>query len=36
VSCDKSHQVAAIDLSDWKVNKLIDAGKNADGLAWAR
>ncbi len=36
VSCDSSHQVAAIDTSDWKVQKLIDAGAGADGLAWAR
>jgi len=35
-SCDSSHQVAAIDTSDWKVAKLIDAGAGADGLAWAR
>jgi YVTN family beta-propeller protein len=35
VSCDKSHQVAEVDLSDWSVKKLIDAGNNADGLAWA-
>jgi YVTN family beta-propeller protein len=34
VSCDASHQVAAIGLTDWKV-KLIDAGRGADGLAWA-
>ena len=34
VSCDSSHQVAAINTSDWSVN-LIDAGKGADGLAWA-
>jgi YVTN family beta-propeller protein len=34
VSCDASHQVAQIGLADWKV-KLIDAGKGADGLAWA-
>jgi DNA-binding beta-propeller fold protein YncE len=36
VSCNASHQVAAIDLSTWKVEALIDAGKGADGLAWAR
>jgi DNA-binding beta-propeller fold protein YncE len=36
VSCEKNHQVAVIDLSSWKVDKLIDAGNNADGLAWAR
>ena len=34
-SCDSSHQIAAIRVSDWKVAKLIDAGKGADGLAWA-
>jgi YVTN family beta-propeller protein len=34
VSCDSSHQVAAINTSDWSVS-LIDAGKGADGLAWA-
>ena len=36
VSCDASHQVAAIDTSNWSVSKLIDAGKGADGLAWAQ
>jgi YVTN family beta-propeller protein len=36
VSCDRSKQVAAISTSDWKVEKLIDAGNNADGLAWAK
>jgi DNA-binding beta-propeller fold protein YncE len=35
VSCDASHQVAAINTSDWTVSKLIEAGKGADGLAWA-
>jgi DNA-binding beta-propeller fold protein YncE len=35
VSCNASHKVAAIDLAGWKVQKLIDAGKGADGLAWA-
>ena len=35
VSCDVSHQVAVINISTWKVDKLIDAGKGADGLAWA-
>lgn len=35
VSCDQSQQVAAISLNDWTV-KLIDAGKSADGLAWAK
>jgi len=28
--------VAAIDLSEWKVDKLIDAGKGDDGLGWAQ
>jgi YVTN family beta-propeller protein len=35
VSCDHAHQVAAIGISDWKVDKLIGAGKTVDGLAWA-
>jgi YVTN family beta-propeller protein len=35
VSCDASRQVAVLDLKDWKVSKLIDAGRGADGLAWA-
>lgn len=35
VSCDASGKVAVINLVDWKVDKLIDAGKGADGLAWA-
>jgi YVTN family beta-propeller protein len=35
VSCDASGQVAALNLNDWKVDKLINAGKGADGLAWA-
>ena len=34
VSCDSSHQVAAINLEDYSVT-LIDAGKGTDGLAWA-
>jgi DNA-binding beta-propeller fold protein YncE len=35
VSCDASHKVAAISTSEWKVEKLIDAGAGVDGLAWA-
>lgn len=35
VSCDASHKIAVINLSDWKVDSLIDAGKGTDGLAWA-
>jgi hypothetical protein len=27
--------VAVVDLSQWKVDSLIDAGKGVDGLAWA-
>src|SRR3954454_16350521 len=34
VSCNVSGKVAAIDLSDWKV-QLIDAGHGADGLGWS-
>jgi YVTN family beta-propeller protein len=36
VSCDASAQVAVIDLKDLKVATLINAGKTADGLAWAK
>jgi YVTN family beta-propeller protein len=36
VSCMASGKVAAIDLAQWKVQSLIDAGKGADGLGWAR
>jgi DNA-binding beta-propeller fold protein YncE len=35
VSCINTGQVAAVSLSDWSV-KLIDAGKGADGLTWAK
>ena len=35
VSCHESKKVAAINLQTWKVDKLIEAGKLADGLAWA-
>ena len=35
VSCDTSRQVAVLDLKEWRVTKLIDAGRGADGLAWA-
>jgi DNA-binding beta-propeller fold protein YncE len=34
VSCGS--KVAAIDLGTWVVTGLIQAGKDADGLAWAR
>jgi DNA-binding beta-propeller fold protein YncE len=35
VSCDVSHKIAVIRLSDWKVETLIDVGNGSDGLAWA-
>jgi DNA-binding beta-propeller fold protein YncE len=35
VSCDASGQVAEIDLGEWKVARLIPAGPQVDGLAWA-
>jgi YVTN family beta-propeller protein len=35
ISCDASRQVAVLDLKGWKIFKLIDAGRSADGLAWA-
>ena len=34
VSCSASHQIAAIQINDWSV-KQIEAGRGADGLAWA-
>jgi DNA-binding beta-propeller fold protein YncE len=36
VSCNASAKVAIINLRDWTVSKIVDAGKLADGLAWAR
>ena len=36
VSCDASGQVAIIDIKNWRIDKLIDTGPGADGLAWAR
>lgn len=35
VSCDASAKIAVIDLKEGKVSALIDAGKTADGMAWA-
>jgi len=35
VSCDQSAKVVAINVADWTVKGTIDAGKGADGLAWA-
>ncbi len=35
VSCDVSGQVVAIRTGDWTIDKVIAAGKQADGLAWA-
>jgi YVTN family beta-propeller protein len=35
VSIDQGGKVAVINIADWKLEKLIDAGKGADGLAWA-
>ena len=35
VSCSGSGQVAAINLKDWKVEKNMDSGRGADGLALA-
>jgi len=36
VSCAAAGKVAAIDLQNWRVEKTIQAGKFADGLAWAK
>jgi YVTN family beta-propeller protein len=35
VSCDASAKIAVIRTSDWTIETLIEAGKTADGLAWA-
>jgi hypothetical protein len=35
VSCAAGRQIAVIDVKNWKVKQLIDAGPGADGLAWA-
>jgi YVTN family beta-propeller protein len=35
VSCDIDAKVVAVRTSDWKVDATMDAGKGADGLAWA-
>jgi YVTN family beta-propeller protein len=34
VSCIEAHEVAAIDLRQWKVQKFIQAGASSDGMAW--
>jgi DNA-binding beta-propeller fold protein YncE len=36
VACNFADQIAVIDLAGWEVAKVIDAGKFADGMAWAR
>jgi DNA-binding beta-propeller fold protein YncE len=36
VSCAAAGKVAAIDLAQWNIQKLIAAGKFADGLGWAK
>ncbi len=36
VSCGHSGKVAVLDLAAWRVRTAIDAGKEADGLAWAQ
>ncbi|MEP6670833.1 MAG: cytochrome D1 domain-containing protein [Chthoniobacter sp.] len=36
VSCDFSSKVGVIDLKKWELVTLIEVGKNADGLAWAK
>jgi DNA-binding beta-propeller fold protein YncE len=35
VSCGRSGKIAAINLSAWSVQRVFDAGKHVDGLAWA-
>jgi hypothetical protein len=36
VSCDESKRVVAIGRSDGKIEKLIEVGAGADGMAWVR
>ena len=36
VSCEKSNQVAEINLDTWTLTRLIPTGKATDGLAWAK
>jgi len=36
VSCNTSGKVAAIDMAEWNVQKVITTGKFADGLGWAK
>lgn len=36
VSCNATGKVAAINLADWSVQHIIETGKLADGLAWAK
>jgi DNA-binding beta-propeller fold protein YncE len=35
VSCIRTKKVAAINLSDWSVKSVIEAGESVDGMAWA-
>lgn len=35
VSCDSEHKIAVLRVGDWSVQKLMEAGSGADGLAWA-
>jgi DNA-binding beta-propeller fold protein YncE len=35
VSCTQSGKIAAIRLSDWSIENLVDAGNRVDGLGWA-
>ena len=35
VSCDESGEVAEIEVAGWSVGRVIQAGKLADGMAWA-
>ncbi len=34
-SCESTHHVAVLNLTNWKMQKTIDTGKGSDGLAWA-
>jgi DNA-binding beta-propeller fold protein YncE len=35
ISCDAEHKIVVLRMADWTVEKMIDTGNGADGLAWA-
>lgn len=35
ISCDRSRQIAGINLHNWKLKKKIGVGPECDGMVWA-